>query len=211
MHLTIPLPTLSEQRRIVERLETLSGRVEEAKTLRKRSERDARLLIKAVLGSLVPADKDLGRLGDFLLDSPRNGWSAKCDNADDGVAVLTLGAVTGYRYDPRSHKRTSLATNPTAHYWLRAGDLLVTRSNTPELVGHAAIYDGRPHPCIYPDLMMRVTVDESRADMRFVWYWLQSPVVRRHIEVKAKGTRGVSRSQLTFRWLPRGSRSCGGS
>ena len=74
------------------------------------------------------------------------------------------------------------------HFWLKPGDLLITRSNTPELVGHVAIYNGTPSPCIYPDLMMRL---DTRGDIvlkRFVWYWLQSPLVRDFIERRAKGT-----------------------
>jgi hypothetical protein len=36
------------------------------------------------------------------------------------------------------------------------GDFLITRSNTPELVGHVAIADGIARPTIYPDLIMRM-------------------------------------------------------
>ena len=63
----------------------------------------------------------------------------------------------------------------------------MTRSNTPELVGHAAIYDGQPSPCIYPDLIMRLECNNC-VDQRFVWYWLQSPLVREFIGRHAKGT-----------------------
>jgi type I restriction enzyme S subunit len=64
----------------------------------------------------------------------------------------------------------------------------MTRSNTPELVGHAALYDGTPERGIYPDLMMRVPVDKEKANKRFVWYWLQTPLVRDYIQANAKGT-----------------------
>ena len=119
---------------------------------------------------------------------PRNGWSARCDNNENGTPVLTLGAVTGYQYNPSAFKRTSYPTNHNAHYWLKPYDLLITRSNTPELVGHAAIYDGNPENCIYPDLMMKVPIDEHTADKKFVWFWLQCAVVRKFIEANAKGT-----------------------
>ena len=125
---------------------------------------------------------------DVLLGKPRNGWSAPCDGLDTGTAVLSLGAVTGHTYRPAHHKWTSSPTHTEAHYWLNEGDLLITRSNTPELVGHAAIYSGQPYPCIYPDLMMRLDVDMQKADKRFVHYWLQSAAARAHIQSKAKGT-----------------------
>jgi type I restriction enzyme, S subunit len=85
-----------------------------------------------------------------LTEKPRNGWSALCDNAEGGTPVLSVGAVTGFTYRPTEFKRTSQPTVPGAHYWLTAGDLLMTRANTQRLVGHVAFYDGRPSPCIYP-------------------------------------------------------------
>jgi type I restriction enzyme S subunit len=56
------------------------------------------------------------------------------------------------------------------------------------LVGHAAIYDGSPAPCIYPDLMMRLDLDFRRVESRFAWYWLQSRIAREFIYRSAKGT-----------------------
>lgn len=76
--------------------------------------------------------------------------------------------MTGFEYRPSEFKRTSEPTDPDAHYWLQSGDLLMTRSNTERLVGHAAIYTGEPSPCIYPDLVMRLPVDRDVADTRFV-------------------------------------------
>ena len=188
LDLTMPLPSVSEQRRIVSRIEGLASRISEARDLRRHSGHEARALLKAHISRLANSFGTLGVLGEVLLEQPRNGWSARCDNLDGGVPVLTLGAVTGFRYGPRHFKTTSLPTDSAAHYWLKTGDLLITRSNTPQLVGHAAIYDGTPSPCIYPDLMMRIRVDERRADKQFVWYWLQGSVARGYIERNARGT-----------------------
>lgn len=149
---------------------------------------EAQALPVALLRQITAGTDHSGILGGVLTAPPRNGWSASCDNAEDGTAVLSLGAVTGFAYKPHEFKRTSMETTKNAHYWLNAGDLLITRSNSPELVGHAAIYNGSPEPCIYPDLMMKVQVDPKLADKRFVWYWLQSPVVREYIAKNAKGT-----------------------
>jgi type I restriction enzyme, S subunit len=73
-------------------------------------------------------------------------------------------------------------------FGLEPAILLISRSNTPDLVGHAAFYDGKPSPCIYPDLMMRLEFKDLSVEPRFVWYWLQSPPVREFIKKNAKGT-----------------------
>jgi type I restriction enzyme S subunit len=184
----IPLPPLAEQRRVVARIEELAAQIHEARTLRHQAAEEADALTQSRLNALASDIEAGGNLGNVLLSKPRNGWSAKCDNADDGIPVLSLSAVTGYRYRSSAIKRTSLHAPKDGHFWLKPGDMLITRSNTPELVGHAAIYDGTPSPCIYPDLMMRLDLNFEAVELPFVWYWLQVPPVREFIGRNAKGT-----------------------
>jgi type I restriction enzyme S subunit len=184
----IPLPPLSEQCQIVAKIEQLSIKAKDAHRLREHSSHQAAILLTSQLDKLTSQFRCLTSLGTILLEKPRNGWSVPCDNMDNGMPILTLSAVTGYQYKSSAYKRTSYPTNPTAHYWLKNGDLLMTRSNTPDLVGHAAIYSGIPSPCIYPDLMMRIPVDQNKALTRFVWYWLQTSLARKFISTRAKGT-----------------------
>lgn len=145
-------------------------------------------LLKTALRRIAAKVNATGQLGQVLTGKPRNGWSAKCDNAEGGNPVLSLGAVTGFRYRATEFKNTSLHADKDGHFWLKPGDLLITRSNTPELAGHAAIYNGTPSPCIYPDLMMRLPLNVEQVDPTFVWYWLQSPPARDYVFAKAKGT-----------------------
>lgn len=184
----IPLPPVPEQRRIVARIEEVAGKIGEVRALRSDIVGKVRLLSRSAVSQTLGRMQPTGRIGEILLDKPRNGWSARCDNAEDGTPVLTLSAVTGFRYCPTAFKRTSEPTSASAHYWLEVGDLLITRSNTPELVGHAAIYDGNPSPCIYSDLMMKLTVNQRIAETRFVWMWLQTDTAREYISRHAKGS-----------------------
>ena len=144
-----------------------------------------------VLSALAQAVEGIvidGCLGDVLLEKPKNGWSPRCDNSPTGTPVLTLSAVTGFQYRGDKFKTTSEPVSLQTDYWLHEGDLLITRSNTAELVGHAAIYNGSPSPCIYSDLMMRLKVDEKKADKQFAHLWLMSDPVREHIRDSATGT-----------------------
>jgi len=185
----IPLPPfVAEQRRIVARIEAMSAEIKDARTIRLETTKEAEALLGSSITRAVSGIPIDGHLSDVLLEKPRNGWSARCDNAETGIPVLTLGAVTGFRYREKEFKKTSEPTAKETHYWLKSGDLLITRSNAPELVGHAAIYNGTPCPCIYPDLMMRLVVNETRADKRFVHCWLRSVPVREYIGGTAKGT-----------------------
>lgn len=183
----VPLPSLPEQHRIVLRIESLAAKVRDAHKLRQESITQIERLMSSAINGEVGSNPN-GKLKDVLLEKPRNGWSARCDNTPNGTPVLMLSAVTGFSYRGTEYKTTSQTTVSEAYYWLEEGDLLITRSNTPELVGHAAIYSGQPSPCIYPDLMMRLTLDSDKADVNFVHTWLKSVVVREYITRNAKGT-----------------------
>lgn len=185
--LTIPLPPLTEQQRIVARIDALAARIDEAKRLRAQAVAEVEVVMGAAIAHIL-ADEPQGHIRDVIVEKPRNGWSVRCDNNPSGIRVLTLSAVTGFFYQKDAFKTTSTPTDPNAHYWLEPGDILITRSNTPDLVGHAAIYDGEPFPCIYPDLIMRMQVNINRANGRFVWYWMRNPRVRDYIRKAAKGT-----------------------
>jgi len=186
--LKMPLPLVDEQRELAARLDGLAIKTEEARSLQDHALIESANLLKTALRGIAAKVNATGQLGQVLTGKPRNGWSAKCDNADNGIPVLALGAVTGFRYRATEFKKTSLHADKEGFFWLKPGDLLITRSNTPELVGHAAIYSGSPAPCIYPDLMMRLPLNLDQVDPTFVWYWLQSPPAREFIFEKAKGT-----------------------
>ena len=184
----IPLPMVDEQRRIVARIEELAAKIEEARQLRRRSNEEFDIMQNKAIGELFSGLPAKGKFSEVLLSPPRNGWSCRCDNMDGGTAVLALSSVTGFNYRSDKIKRTSEATVVNAHYWLRPGDLLMTRSNTPELVGHVAIYNGTPAPCIFPDLIMRLEINEQLVSSEFTHLWLRSPKVREFIMANAKGT-----------------------
>jgi len=187
----IPLPSLEEQQRIVARIEELTGRLRQAASLHYEAMQETAEFFQAELDNAFAKASAVPRipLQAVLVGRPRNGWSPPAKyHAEEGTAVLMLSAVTGFRYDGSKIKWTSAPTRADAHYWLKPGELLITRSNTPELVGHAAIYDGTPTPCICPDLIMKMSVDPAKADVRFIHYWLQTSDVRRFVMGRARGT-----------------------
>jgi type I restriction enzyme, S subunit len=70
---------------------------------------------------------------------------------------------------------------------VKNGDLLITRSNTPDLVGHVAIAAKITEPTIYPDLIMRMNPEEDRATTEFLYYQLRTPSLRAEITSRARG------------------------
>ena len=183
-----PLHSLNIQRRIVARIDALMADLKEARTLASTIRNDTDRFMESALAevfSKLPSNRCL--LIEVLEKRPRNGWSPRCDNNPAGTPVLKLGAVLGFRFDLLAIKYTSLPTDPQAHYWATEGDMLISRSNTLDLVGHAAIYSGQPSPCIYPDLLMKMRTNPNVANPKFVIYWLQGQEARAYIRVHATG------------------------
>ncbi|GMV27628.1 MAG: hypothetical protein AMXMBFR58_36590 [Phycisphaerae bacterium] len=131
------------------------------------------------------------RLGEILAEGPTNGWSPKSDADANGTWSLRLSATTSGRLEisPRTTRRLDERLPPDSKYWLRAGDLLVQRSNTSELVGVAALFDGPSDAYVYPDTIMRLRM-QPQADARWVWRCLNSPVIRKRVRNLAAGTAG---------------------
>jgi type I restriction enzyme S subunit len=87
LDLSAPLPPLPEQRRIVTKLDQLAARIREAREARADSEREGKALLASAIGRTTHELAVTGVLADVLRGKPRNGWSARCDNASDGTGT----------------------------------------------------------------------------------------------------------------------------
>ena len=128
---------------------------------------------------------------DVLRSVPTSGWPHAYGNKSEGVPFLTLTAVLNFKYDGTQVKYTDKSVDQNGGYWAQPGDIFMSRSNTPDLVGQAAIYDGTPARVIFPDLLIRLQLDTNKADLRFVHYWLMSQAARNYITSNARGSSGT--------------------
>jgi len=186
------VPTsVAEQQRIVGLLDEAFEGLATAKVNAQKNLQNARALFESHLQSVF-SQRGLGwvktTLEKVLAVQPQNGWSPPAANySPSGTPVLTLSSVTGFVFRPDKLKYTSAKTDPKARYWIQNGDFLITRSNTPELVGHVAIASCIERPTIYPDLIMRMNPIPDRALTKFLYYQLRTPVLRTEIMGRAQG------------------------
>ncbi len=199
--LAAPLP---EQRRIVERVEALLVRVNVA--------RDRLVKVPAILKQFrqsvldaacsrrLTADwraarrtseewRDLG-LGQVLREPLRNGHSAKKSPDGKGVPTFTLSAFTDGDFSHANIKMTVADPKKVQDLWAEPNDIYVERSNTPQLVGTARLYNGSPRRAIVPDLVIRVRVRTEDAVPRFIEHCLRSESGRKYFIDRAQGTAG---------------------
>ena len=178
------LPPLEKQRRQVDILLAVDGSTEAFRALVE----VLRRVESSTFDALVARSRSRNvSLGELLVESPRNGCSAVEASHPTGHWVLTLDALTRSGYQPGRIKQVqpTVAMQAAA---LRPGDLLISRSNTRELVGLAGTFDEGRRDVSWPDTMMRLRPDDSVIRTRFLELFLRSTSGRRQIQSFAAGT-----------------------
>ncbi len=184
----VALPPLNEQRRIVAAIEEQFSRLDAAEQLLRRATARTPPLRGAVYSVGTSGEWPTESLGELLREPLRNGHSAKASRTGD-VRTLTLTAVTRGEFTDENTKLTGADPARIANLWLEPGDVLIERSNTPELVGTAALYRGGDRWAIFPDLLIRVRVAEKLLP-EFLAIVLKSRPIRRYFQTSAQGIAG---------------------
>ena len=199
----VQFPPLAEQQRIVAKLDRLFGhldnlkqRLEHIPTLLKQFRQS--VLTQAVTGKLTEEWREGKELGEWretelinlVLQKPRNGYSPAGVDYTTEVKSLSLSATTSGKFNDSKVKYLDIEKpNIDSHLWLKKGDILIQRSNSLDYVGTSAIYDGEDYDFIYPDIMMKIQVNEKIINS-YMNYVLSSSKVRKYYKDNATGTAG---------------------
>jgi type I restriction enzyme, S subunit len=144
-------------------------------------------------------------IGDVLLNIDA-GKSPDCPDipaASGEWGVLKVSAVQpdGFKSHENKIITNKVWINPA--YEVQDGDLLISRSNTFQLVGIVCHVRSPQPQLMLCDKTLRMRIDPRRAMTDFVFWQFQQPSARRHIEVHATGTSGSMKniSQPSIRSL----------
>lgn len=186
-NISVILPlTLTEQRRITEILNAIDEQIIATEIL---ADKLRRAQVAAADDFISEFNDYVKPLGELLAESPRNGYSPKVAESWTGVVALGLGCLTYHGFAAIELKNVPDNDPRIKSALLNEGDLLVSRSNTPDLVGLAGRYRYVGAPCIYPDLMLRLK-SRPEENLEFLEFVIRAPSVRRQIQASAQGTSG---------------------
>jgi type I restriction enzyme S subunit len=138
----------------------------------------------------IPAGWDLIKLR-WLTDNIEQGWSPSAEDreaADDEWGVITLSAVKDGVFHPSEHKTLPKDTDPRPEYEIQPGDFLLTRANTPELVGDVCLVSETREKLMMSDLVYRLDLRPELVNSRFLTYWMLSRSGRHQVERSARGS-----------------------
>jgi len=207
----VPLPSREEQAQITTFLGRETARIdaliaEQEKLLALLVEKRQATISHAVTRGLDPnvpmKDSGIAWLGEvpahwsifpikWATSSIEQGWSPQCEShpvdSPDEWGVMKVGCVNGGIFDPAENKKLPAELEPVPAYALKRGDLLVSRANTRDLVGSAAVVP-EDHPnLLLCDKLYRMRTDHNICEPRFVAAFLGTPQARSQIELQATG------------------------
>ena len=113
--------------------------------------------------------------------------------------VLKTGAATFGWFDPEQYKYLPVDYEPLPEHKVETGDVIISRMNTPELVGACSYVFEAPEDMYYPDRLWKV-IPQPETNPIFLWQLLWDREIRRQIKEKSGGTSGtmhnISKSKL---------------
>ena len=125
-----------------------------------------------------------------VVNNVEQGWSPSPTERKDGDdwRVLTLAAVKFGRFNAENTKPFEGNIERCKSLSISAGDFLLTRSNTKELVGQVCIVDRPMQNTIFSDLIYRLDLDTRYVYPKFMLYYFQSTQMRQQIQRDAHGS-----------------------
>lgn len=199
---TFPLPPLSEQQRIVERIEELFAKLDEAKERLQEvadsfAVRKAAILHKAFTGELTKqwrrengvSDEswEESNLGSFIACGPQNGLYKPKSSYGDGIRIIRIDAFyDGVIEQWDELKRLRLDENEIECYSLNLNDILINRVNSMQYLGKSALVRELKDICVFESNIMRLSVDESRIYPEFLSSFLNSQMGLNELRKNAK-------------------------
>jgi restriction endonuclease S subunit len=198
--LPVALPPLEEQQRIAEFLDRETAQISRMESLQrtvlgKLNERD-RALIDVELSQLESYHGT--RCLKWAIRRIEQGFSPQCDNvpADhDEWGVLKVSSVKHGFFWPQENKRLPDTITPDRRFEVRRGDLLITRANTPSLVGAAAVVPDVRGRLLLCDKIYRISLT-SGLDPHFVVLASRGTKIR---DLCAAASHGTSQSMANLK------------
>jgi type I restriction enzyme S subunit len=188
----VPLPSLSEQKRIAKILDKAEGirrKREQAVSLTDDLLRSAFL---EMFGdpSTNPKRWPITSIRELVKEA-KYGTSKKADELDGAYPILRMGNITySGKWDLGDLKYIDLDDHEIAKYTVKKDDILFNRTNSKDLVGKAAVFD-REESYAFAGYLVRARVNE-RADPYYIVGYLNSAHGKATLRATCKSIIGMA-------------------
>ena len=192
--LPIPIPTLNEQKHIVEEIELLNSIIEKKKNQLNELDNLSFSYYFEMFGEVADYTAISNHV-DSLGGGKSLAGNEECENK-----VLKTGAVTYDYFDGTAVKNLPIDFIPSQEHLLKDGDILVSRMNTLEYVGACAYVWKAPKNTYLPDRLWRIKLKEGINPIYF-WFSIIQSEAKEQIRSLASGTSGTMKNISRPRFL----------
>lgn len=188
LSVSVPLPAADVQQLLLERVDTLVGKVDRVRELRAATSAALPRVMLATLEEVFRRFPNTQPWSDVISFKPRSGPSFRTDPEWEGTPVLMPSSVTGFGVDTTRVEYGLGDESFGDKDRLEPGDIIIARGNKVDQVGNAGVVPDEARGWVAANLLMRVQVDPRKADAHFCIYWLRAPRMREHVRRAMKGT-----------------------
>ena len=227
--ISVITPPLSEQQRIAEFLDRKCGEIDETIALQEEFIEELKsykqsVITEAVTRGLNPNVK-LKDSGIVWISMIPQGW--KCEKVkhiississgvsvnseqipatDKELGVLKTSSVSSNYFIPTENKKVDVEEMGRVSCPVKADTIIVSRMNTPDLVGSAGYCDDNIPNLYLPDRLWQVETIKDRVSARYLWRFLISLSARYYYSSLSQGTsssmQNISQSQFESAYVP---------
>jgi type I restriction enzyme S subunit len=188
--LTIPIPPLEEQKRIVAFLDAAFEGLTRAKENAETNLQNARELFENTELELFHkhtgdvADTKLGDLADF-----RNGLNFSKNSSGQTIKIVGVGDFQDHFWMPLEQLKTvTIEGNLSAQDMISEGDILAVRSNgNKELIGRVMLAGSIEEPTSFSGFTIRIRLNADRVSPEFVCYFMKTKAMRKLLTAGGDG------------------------
>lgn len=204
--LAIPLPPLPEQKRIAAILNQQMATVDRARAATQAQLETAKALpaayLRVVFNSPEAQKWPRKRLGEVCHLLPSKSIST---DGDVEVCAITTACLSETGFQPSGVKKARMWARDVSECLVSTGEILIARSNTPELVGRSVMYDGSVRDAVASDLTIRILPNDM-VNPAFLAGHLSFLYVNGYWRERAGGASGsmkkITRSQIQEEKVP---------
>ena len=128
-------------------------------------------------------------LDEFLLPpKTKNGWSPENNDLEGETKLMGIDSL---HYNGiltiDNPKFTNETRDDIDSFYIKNGDFFVSRGNTVDLVALASIAEDIEEDLLYPDIMIKLYVDETKIDKQYLAYLFNSIIGRMYFKYASRG------------------------
>lgn len=198
----LPSP-VSDVKRIVARVEELSGKIEEARSLRQKSIEQTEAILGSELSALFNYANsnqiEFKNIGNFTIYDRYGPRFYNEVYSEHGVPIMRATDIDdGGGVNYKSMPKMAVSAEDKEKLTLKPGDLVVVRSGS---VGRSAVFDRDDIHCIPSAYMIQFRFDESVIS-HYVRYWFQAPLIRDKLKGRGTALKNINAEKIKSIKIP---------